>query len=207
MALVTRDMTKYMYQALYRHKVRVRPYIDECEQHLNKLQKQIVHFLVELNPKLDNATDQATSNSIIHIVEYLERIGDHNSSIVMHYDILSEDKTPLPDNVMAQFKQLHHQLQSYFYNVISALSHLTLNESDFNSHEVLNDAIVEIENQLQLDLAELLRAKKLVVNTSVQLMEILHHFERIRSLFYLRFLSNYIRILNIFYYFNVYSLT
>lgn len=181
MAIATRDMTKYMYQALYRHKVRVKPYIEECELHLNKQLRTIVQFLVELNPKLEDTDDQELSNALVHTVEYLERIGDHNTAIVMHYDLLAEHKSEYSDDVMAHFKKLHHEIQHFFYRIIDSFDQLGARSISIDEFEDLNENVFAQEESLQLILIQQLRKKKLTVQSGVQLMEILNHFERIRS--------------------------
>lgn len=120
MTEVTKTMSQYTHQAIYRDKKQAIQDVEAMEDALNRFQDQIIPFLIKLNRTLNSSRDIEISASLIHIINRLERIGDFNIAIISDYKRLLELKKTLSEESMATFSELSKNNQTMFKELISS---------------------------------------------------------------------------------------
>lgn len=106
MADITCSMYDDTVQLLYRFDVRVVRLIQEKEDLLDSLQKQISSFLILLSRRSNDAADSLRIPILLHIVNELEHIGDGNWHIVGLIQRKKYEKISFSIQAMADLKRL-----------------------------------------------------------------------------------------------------
>jgi phosphate:Na+ symporter len=179
MVQMAKEMTKYVYQLLYREKKQAIPLIEQQEDILNEMQYNILTFLVEVNPRLKSVEDTALSNALLLSVESLERIGDHNMSVIFHFERLKELEKGFPGRFSEDIKRMMHNLQEMFQYILAFFE--SGEEHYLPVIRRFHEATVELEKEIRSENLRSVQDKHITAKAGIIFMEIIGHLDRIRD--------------------------
>lgn len=182
MTEVTKTMSKYTHQAIYRDKKQALQDVEAMEDALNRFQDKIIPFLIKLNRKLNSSNEIKISASLIHIINRLERIGDFNVAILADYKKLKELKKTLSKESMETFAQLSKNNQTMFKELISSAE-----EKDKDSRDKLKQLWSQnqaIHNTIQDSHSEKMQKEDISSQGGIIFIEMIGYFEQITDHLY-----------------------
>ncbi len=152
-------------------------HVEEDENLVNALQAEITQYLVELaQHDLSNLQSQQIP-ALLHIVNDLERIGDHALNVVELAERKIEHQLPFTDQAQNELKQLLSQTDELAKLTMDALAKKDPEAAQRASRmEPVIDATIE---EFRLVHVRRLEDGKCRVESGIIYLDILSHFERI----------------------------
>jgi len=151
--------------------------IIEREHDIDRLQREITDYLVQLSRQPLTAGESALIPALIHAVNDAERLGDHTESLVALHTLLSEGKHKIPKRALKGLRSFQANLNEQFEAVCVAL--------DTGDPESVDQviAIEELLTGLMRELTDLhvdrLGSGKYDVQAGVIYLDAIAHLERV----------------------------
>ncbi|HOQ79730.1 MAG TPA: Na/Pi cotransporter family protein [Candidatus Cloacimonadota bacterium] len=130
--------------------------IDQIENAIDNLQKEITFYLVKINEKSNTDTVTKKIPSLLHTVNDIERLGDHavQLSNILNHQILSQ-KVPFPADFVEEIAELHDKIiymidlsLEYMRNLDTKHSFMII-ELEGRINQYHNDARKRVLNMIQ----------------------------------------------------------
>lgn len=130
--------------------------IDQIENAIDNLQKEITFYLVKINEKSNTDTVTKKIPSLLHTVNDIERLGDHavQLSNILNNQILSQ-KVPFPADFVEEIAELHDKIiymidlsLEYMRNLDTKHSFMII-ELEGRINQYHNDARKRVLNMIQ----------------------------------------------------------
>ncbi len=118
------------------------------EEELNYLNKEIVHFVVQLSKLEMSEADHRYLSSAFHTVTDLERIGDYAENITEYADRLNSNHELFSDDAIAEIRKMQSLIEDLYQKVMKAYVHVDFNM--LREAEVIEDSIDDF-TQLMAD--------------------------------------------------------
>lgn len=122
--------------------------IQEQEDAVDNLQKEITQYLVELSQKNLEKSEAETIPVLLHSVNDVERVGDHAINILELSDRKIDQKLPFTGAAISAIKEILSVISKMFENTITALQKKDRRSAEKVLHEE------EHLNKLQIELKE-----------------------------------------------------
>lgn len=182
MTEVTKTMSQYTHQAIYRDKKQALQDAEAMEDALNRFQDKIIPLLIKLNRNLHSSNEIRISTSLIHVINRLERIGDFNMAIIEDYKKLQELKKSLSKESMEIFAELSKNNQSMFKALISAAE--TQDKDPRERLKQLWTKNQEIHHKLQDSHSEKMQKEDISSQGGIIFIEMIGYFEQVTDHLY-----------------------
>jgi len=176
MAIITKEMTKYTYQVIFRQKNRNIKEIESLENTVNDLQTRIIRFLVKLNSKTLSKNDSSKTTAIIHLSRRLERIGDHNIAIVRRYSSIIDEYKELDKEAKSFITDISQNVQNMFSLVINHFENPVTSEEEITE---LEKSRIKMEESFRSTILEKVKNGDISYDLGIQFVEIIDHIDRI----------------------------
>ena len=174
----TKEMTILAYQSLSKPSSKIKPTAEDLEILVNQLEDQIASFLVDLDVETLTAEQLIKANTLIHVSDHLERVGDYNIQTIRLAENLVTKEHHLTSKIQSLLKTLNANLLTQH----NQLSNLLLENKPSDSHNsALGINNLKIEHELRECHLNQMREKKLSTSEGLALIEIINHFERISA--------------------------
>jgi phosphate:Na+ symporter len=177
MAQIAREMVDETCALLQESDLKRIPALAGKEGQTDILQKEITDFLVALSQK---SITQETSREIVsmmHMVNDLERIGDHCENLWQLCRRRSNQKIVFSDIAQQEIAEISKVTRGFLAAMVKALE-----ERDtqiFAEAERLEDAIDQLEEELRNNHIRRLNTGECTVNSGLIFIDMLHNFEKI----------------------------
>ena len=173
-------MNKNLKERIYGNQIALSERINEQEAMVNILQEDIIKFLVRLEQKLSSKKDLFLTTVHFKLIERLERIGDHISTLLFHYEKLSSYNEKLPKSCLDDYQSLNDILQKMFHSILKSLNKDSKDSIKLSKQEVarLFEEIVATGEQIRDRQINRVKEKKISPKVNAQYMEIVNHMER-----------------------------
>lgn len=147
------------------------------EKVINRLEKDIVEYLVELSnaPLTDEQHSQV--NVLMNVVNDIERVGDHADNIAELSQTVIDEKLYFSDRAMNEFDNISNKSQEVFQNALESLAN-----TDFDkAREVLKleEEIDALEKEYRANHIDRLNKLLCQPSSGVIFLDLLSNFERI----------------------------
>lgn len=147
------------------------------EKVINRLEKDIVEYLVELSnaPLTDEQHSQV--NVLMNVVNDIERVGDHADNIAELSQTTIDEKLYFSDGAMDEFDNISNKSQEVFQNALESLAN-----TDFDkAREVLKleEEIDALEKEYRANHIDRLNKLLCQPSSGVIFLDLLSNFERI----------------------------
>jgi phosphate:Na+ symporter len=154
--------------------------INENESTINILQEDIISFLVNLEQGLSSKEDLELTNVHFKLVERLERMGDHITTLLFHYEKLESYNEDLPKGCIEDYLSINKVLQAMFNSILGGLHEASEHSIKIAEQDVKYlfcdiETVVEQIRERQIDKV---RKKEILPKVNAQYMEIINHMER-----------------------------
>jgi phosphate:Na+ symporter len=151
--------------------------LEKNEELMDVLQKEISDFLVVLSQKSIAHETSREVASMLHMVNDLERVGDHCENLWVLCQRKLEQKISFSDIAMNELTEISDLCKSFLERII-----LAIEERDTDVYEQaqeLEDAIDAIEERLRNNHIKRLNTGECTVDSGLIFIDMLHNFEKI----------------------------
>ncbi len=177
MAQVAKDMVDETLLFLQDNDLKKIPGLLKKEDLTDILQKEIMDFLVALSQQ--SITQEASEEvaSMMHIVNDLERVGDHCENLWNLCQRKLDQKITFSDVAMSEITEISELTKGFLASIIKALE--TKNKNIYLEAHRVEDAIDDLEEQLRNNHIKRLNTGECTVNSGLIFIDMLHNFEKI----------------------------
>ncbi len=155
---------------------RIKP-LEKMEEMVDLLQKEITDFLVALSQKSITPETSKDIASMMHMVNDLERVGDHCENLWQLALRKKSQKVVFSDAAMAEIKELADKTREFLAFVISALERRDVTIAQ--KSEYMEEAIDQMESMLKNNHITRLNTGECAVLPGLIFIDMLHNFEKI----------------------------
>ena len=106
MGLIALEMLKLSKEAFYKRDTKLIRQIEEKEETVDLLQRDISEFLAKLFQKPMSEQSSAMVNNILNVLHDIEKIGDYSENIARYTEKLIEKKIKFSDEAMKELNEL-----------------------------------------------------------------------------------------------------
>jgi phosphate:Na+ symporter len=151
--------------------------LEKHEEQMDVLQKEINDFLVTLSQKSIAHETSREVASMLHIVNDLERIGDHCENLWVLGQRKLEQKITFSDIAMNELNEISGMCKEFLERIIVAIEQRDVDI--YPQAQNLEDAIDAIEEKLRNNHIKRLNTGECTVNSGLIFIDMLHNFEKI----------------------------
>lgn len=177
MAQVAKEMVDETLQFIQDNDLKRVPVLEKQEELTDILQKEITNFLVALSQQSINQEASREVASMMHMVNDLERVGDHCENLWNLGRRKLEQKIIFSDVAMRELAEISSLTRSFLVITISALENK--DTGVLNEAKRLEDAIDDLEENLRNNHIKRLNTGECTVNSGLIFIDMLHNFEKI----------------------------
>ncbi len=177
MALITLEMAEETIAFLKFGDMKVVKGLEQKEELVDVLQKEIHAFLVKLSQCSISAETSASIGSVMNMANDLERIGDHCENLWELGVRRVEEKIPFSDIALAELEEISQKTLDFLKHVINAMD---------NPDQSLEPAALDFEDAIDL-MEETMRQNHITrlntgdcaVTPGLVFIDMIHSFEKI----------------------------
>ncbi|MDO9574140.1 MAG: PhoU domain-containing protein, partial [Candidatus Contubernalis sp.] len=177
MAALAREMVGGSMQAFIKEDHKLMAHVNQTEDILDSLEKEITTYLSELSVHSLTLEQSSTVAGYMHVLNDLERIGDHAETVSNMTDIKSGDRLPFSQEALDDLREMHRTVEGMLDKVIYAFEH-----DDFDAaREVIeeDDVVDNMEKNLRKKHIQRINKKSCIPASGVIYLDVLSNFERI----------------------------
>ncbi|PLY04566.1 MAG: Na/Pi cotransporter [Desulfuromonas sp.] len=153
--------------------------LEKKEELIDMLQKEITDFLVALSQKSVTADTSREITSMMHMVNNLERVGDHCENLWQLALRKTEQKVMFSEVADFEIGQIAVASQKFIQFVVESLEKRASDDVVFPQADQLEDTIDELEEDLRNNHIARLNTGDCAVLPGLLFIDMLHNFEKI----------------------------
>jgi phosphate:Na+ symporter len=177
MAQVAQEMVDETLAFLQDNDLKRLPALEKKEDLTDVLQKEITNFLVSLSQTSITQESSREVASMMHMVNDLERVGDHCENLWLLSQRKLEQKITFSEIAMNEIAEISEITKNFLARIVRALEEKDVGVYD-EAHE-LEDAIDDLEERLRNNHIRRLNTGECTVNSGLIFIDMLHNFEKI----------------------------
>jgi len=177
MAQVAQEMVDETLAFLQDNDLKRLPALEKKEDLTDVLQKEITNFLVSLSQTSITQESSREVASMMHMVNDLERVGDHCENLWLLSQRKLEQKITFSDIAMNEIAEISEITKNFLARIVRALEEKDVGVYD-EAHE-LEDAIDDLEERLRNNHIRRLNTGECTVTSGLIFIDMLHNFEKI----------------------------
>jgi len=177
MAQVAQEMVDETLEFLQDNDLKRLPALEKKEDLTDVLQKEITNFLVALSQTSITQESSKEVASMMHMVNDLERVGDHCENLWLLSQRKLEQKITFSEIAMNEIAEISEITRNFLARIVRALEEKDVGVYD-EAHE-LEDAIDDLEERLRNNHIRRLNTGECTVNSGLIFIDMLHNFEKI----------------------------
>jgi len=177
MAKTAQEMVDETLAFLQDNDVKRLPALQKKEELTDILQKEITDFLVALSQQSITQETSREVASMMHMVNDLERVGDHCENLWLLCQRKLDQKIVFSDVAMAEIAEISAVTKTFLARIVQALE--DKDTGVFDEAHRLEDTIDELEEQLRNNHISRLNTGECTVNSGLIFIDMLHNFEKI----------------------------
>lgn len=155
---------------------RIKP-LEKKEEMVDLLQKEITDFLVALSQKSITPETSKDIASMMHMVNDLERVGDHCQNLWQLGLRKKQQKVAFSETALVEIKELAEKTRDFLAFVISALERRDATIAQ--KADYMEEAIDQMEAMLRNNHITRLNTGECAVLPGLIFIDMLHNFEKI----------------------------
>jgi phosphate:Na+ symporter len=153
------------------------PKILEREDIIDRLQREITEYLVELSRRDLEPAEAKLIPALIHVVNDAERLGDHAEAFIELYNLLRQGELSFTNSALSELKELQQVLNTQFSALYETLEKHDLEGAKKAIHT--GRRIKEIIKQFTENHVHRLDTGECSVKAGVIFLDALAHLERV----------------------------
>ncbi len=177
MAALAREMVRDATQAFIKEDHKLMTQVDQTEDILDSLEKEITTYLAELSVHSLTIDQSNKVAGLMHALNDLERIGDHAQTISNLADIKAGDRLRFSKEALDDLRAMHKTVDQMLEKVIIAFEN-----DDFEVARTVieeDDLVDNMEKSLRKNHIERINYKRCLPSSGVVYLDILSNYERI----------------------------
>ena len=177
MALLAQEMVEETLIFLQDNDLKRLPALEKKEELTDILQKEITDFLVSLSQQSITQDSSKEVASMMHMVNDLERVGDHCENLWLLSQRKLDLKIEFSDVAMREIADISEITKNFLARIILAFEQK--DTEVFAEAGRLEDAIDDLEDRLRNNHIKRLNTGECTVNSGLIFIDMLHNFEKI----------------------------
>ncbi|WP_430886136.1 Na/Pi cotransporter family protein [Fusibacter sp. JL216-2] len=151
--------------------------VFEIEKKINKMEEEIIHYLVKLSNASLSSEQRETIDSHFHIVSDIERVGDHAENIAELLEYKFANKISFSDQAISELQDIYSTALSAVN--ISLESFHSEDENEAKRVTAIEDRIDELEKSLKKMHIKRLTDGVCQPKSSILFLELINNIERV----------------------------
>ncbi|PLY03163.1 MAG: Na/Pi cotransporter [Desulfuromonas sp.] len=152
--------------------------LQEREDLLDIMQKEITDFLVSLSQRSIAEDTSKEVASLMHMVNDIERVGDHCENLWRLGQRRIEEKVPFSEMALNELDEISGHTRDFLNYVITAMEEGP-SEDTFEKSEEMEDQVDNMERSLRNNHISRLNTGECAVLSGLIFIDMLHNFEKI----------------------------
>jgi len=177
MARIARSMVKESIQIFFDTEDKKIDSLMRKEDIINELETEATSYLVKVSRSTISTEQHEELTQLMHMVNDIERIGDHSENIVELARQKRKGNIPFSEDAKKEIKEIFNETDCIISKVVKALDtgDFVLAMDAINDDEIID----EMEKQLRQNHIERLNKSECIPEAGIIFTEILSNFERI----------------------------
>ncbi len=155
------------------------PSLQKKEELLDLLQREITDFLVSLSQKSISEESSIELTSLMHMINDLERVGDHCENLWRLELRKIEQKIIYSDTAKAELKEISDHTRGFLQYVVAEMESAEQHPEFFETAKVMEDRVDDMETTLRNNHITRLNTGECAVLPGLIFIDMLHNFEKI----------------------------
>jgi len=176
-AEVAKKMLVHTMEGLYAHDAKKLDMVHKDELVLNKLQKDITSYIIEVSKRPLSDDESAMVPAMVNIINYIERIGDRSEDLVDLIRVAEEREIKFSRDAIEELKDLEKMIMDMYNDAIQAMTNSDIELASKTA--AIEDQVDEITRKLADAHLRRLEEGKCSVDAGVIYLDIVTNFERI----------------------------
>ncbi|MCB2191870.1 MAG: Na/Pi cotransporter family protein [Deltaproteobacteria bacterium] len=168
-----RDVTEVMFNRKLEHLARWK----QSEEALDKLQKAITDFLVQVSQGTITDAESREINSLLRMVNNIERVGDATENLAELTEEMVENKLHLAERGMEDYRTMRNKVGRFLEMVVTASAER--NRDIMETAQTMEDEIDFMREQMRDDYLTRLRSGVCTVDPGLVFVDMLTNFEKV----------------------------
>lgn len=181
-AVVGKDMIVIAMNALISNDYTKLDKIQKLEENLNKYQKDITSYIIELTKKPLESKESKMCSELINCINNIERVGDHTMDYKEHIELKITKNLSFSDTSLEELSTISNVV-IHMYDI--TIRNLTAYDMEkYKEVEELEDKVDELCKKMSDNHLARLKNGECDVDAGVIFIDILNHFERMADHLY-----------------------
>lgn len=181
-AVVGKDMIVIAMNALISNDYTKLDKIQKLEENLNKYQKDITSYIIELTKKPLESKESKMCSELINCINNIERVGDHTMDYKEHIELKITKNLSFSDTSLEELSTIS-DVVIHMYDI--TIRNLTAYDMEkYKEVEELEDKVDELCKKMSDNHLARLKNGECDVDAGVIFIDILNHFERMADHLY-----------------------
>lgn len=176
-AEVAKKMLVHTMEGLYAHDGRKLDLVGKDELVLNKLQKDITSYIIEISKRSLSDDESAMVPAMVNVVNYIERIGDRSEDLVDLIRVAEEREINFSHDAIEELRDLERLIMNMYNDAIEAMTNSDIELASKTA--MIEDQVDDITKKLGDAHLKRLEEGKCSVDAGVIYLDIVTNFERI----------------------------
>ena len=155
------------------------PGLQNKEALLDLMQKEIMDFLVALSQKSISQDTSREIASLMHMVNDLERIGDHCENLWRLEQKKQEQKIIYSDTAMQELNEISSHTRDFLAYVVDKMEPGSALDGTLEQSQIMEDMVDKLESGLRNNHISRLNTGECAVLPGLIFIDMLHNFEKI----------------------------
>lgn len=155
------------------------PALQKKEELLDLLQREITDFLVSLSQKSISEASSLELTSLMHMLNDLERVGDHCENLWRLELRKIDQKIVFTDTAKAELREISDHTLAFLQYAVVAMEASAVQSDFFATATVMEDRVDELESTLRNNHISRLNTGECAVLPGLIFIDMLHNFEKI----------------------------
>ena len=153
--------------------------LQKREEFLDLMQKEIMDFLVALSQKSISQDTSHEVASLMHMVNDLERIGDHCENLWRLEQKKQDQKIIYSETAMEGLNEISSHTRNFLAYVVAKMEPGSTLEGTLEQSQIMEDIVDELESGLRNNHITRLNTGECAVLPGLVFIDMLHNFEKI----------------------------
>ncbi|MDO8885331.1 Na/Pi cotransporter family protein [Candidatus Oleimmundimicrobium sp.] len=180
MARLTLEMIDYDLEIMFNPKKNSRKHVEQREEAVDNLAAEITKYLTKVSQSSMSPEQSRRFTILMHVVNDVERIGDHAENIMKIVDEKNIEKIPFSKNAEDEIQKIHSHVKTMYSNMVVAFEEDDAEKA--KKYQRLENKIDKIARNAHLEHIKRLKDGVCFTQAGIMFLDIINHYERIGDL-------------------------
>ena len=180
MGRLTVEMLDYDFEIIFNPKKNSRKHVEQREDAVDNLAAEITKYLTKISQKSMSPEQSRRLTILMHVVNDVERAGDHAESIMKIIDEKNNEKITFSKSAEKELQKLYSDVKTMYSNIIDAFEKDDAEKA--KKYQRFENKIDKIARNAHMEHIKRLKDGVCLSQAGIVFLDAVNHFERIGDL-------------------------